>query len=439
MGAAKNFGSVTLRNSALGSVALGMLVVGAGAMPFEWTVAQPSRAVAMPLVAAPEVQRTAVAPVKWTKRNPLPKLAAVPERQFVSLPVETAAAAVPVGAMAPVAQLPFTTAVPVPSLETVALVAPQPSAAMPAAPRAETAALVAQLPVAVPTPVAPRADTPALVAQLTIAAPAAPTVVTAAAMAQLPGVASMPAMPGDEAVALVAPTAEPIAESAMRPALPMAPVEEAAPSLVAVSTAKPVAAMSPVIAPALSDLIHVDQISALAPMAPTSAAGFAAPTPFSATPYGIAESIYVEQISAAPPARLAAPAVRQTTPAAKPSVLVPVTVTKLAAASKPSTAASGAQYKVTARGLEMNMAVLVNGTENGRASLAIDSHNAISMRLADVLDLVRPLMDDVTFARLNAAGAAQDYVSFATLRSVGLDLRYDAALDRVDLTVATQD
>ncbi|RZK00539.1 MAG: hypothetical protein EOO76_12395 [Novosphingobium sp.] len=441
MGATKNFGSIKLRNSALGSVALGMLVVGAGAVPIEWTVAQPSRQVATALVATPEVRRPAASPVKWAKRAAPSKLTAASEREFTALPAETAVAvapAAPVLAVGPVAMLPASVPA-VSSVEAVALVAPSPIAAPVAAtPRADTLALVVPSPIAVA--VAPRAEMAALVAQLPIAAPtpAASSVEMAALVAQLPIAAPAAAIPRAETVALVAPIAEPIAEPTMQTVSPAMPVEEAGQALVSISNAKPVAPVA-AMRPAMSDLIHVDQISALAPMAPSSAAGFAVATPFSATPNGISEAIYIEQISAVPPARFAPQAVRAASQAAKPAVLAPVTVTKLAKASTPSPSASGERYKVTARGLEMNMAVVVNGTPGGRVSLVIDSNNAISMRLSDVLGLVRPLMDDATFARLNATGAAQDYLSFATLRSAGLDLRYDAGLDRLFLAVAAHD
>ena len=139
-----------------------------------------------------------------------------------------------------------------------------------------------------------------------------------------------------------------------------------------------------------------------------------------------------------------APAAQASIPAAVPAKSRLATPQRRApagigVAGRPVPRAPGGRYKVTPRGLEFDIAVLVAGEPGGRVPLLIDATDSLSVRLADMLGAVRPLMDEATFARLSASGAAQDYVSFSTLRRAGIDLRYDAAHDRLLLTTALGD
>jgi hypothetical protein len=65
--------------------------------------------------------------------------------------------------------------------------------------------------------------------------------------------------------------------------------------------------------------------------------------------------------------------------------------------------------------------------------LRVGSANLIAVRLGDLLELVAGRMDPAVHARLVASRHAEEYVSFATLRDAGIDLRYDAANDRLIL------
>lgn len=96
-------------------------------------------------------------------------------------------------------------------------------------------------------------------------------------------------------------------------------------------------------------------------------------------------------------------------------------------------------YRTTPRGLEFDIAASVNGTVGGKLPLLVDSSDHLSVRLADVLALVRPLMDPQLFADLAASSNAQEYVSFETLRSSGIDVRYDAGRNELALGSAKND
>jgi hypothetical protein len=68
--------------------------------------------------------------------------------------------------------------------------------------------------------------------------------------------------------------------------------------------------------------------------------------------------------------------------------------------------------------------------------LLIDAADHISVKLVDVIGLIRPLMDQAAFDRLNSAASAQEYVSFETLRAAGIEVRYDAGHNQLSLGAA---
>lgn len=356
-----------LQHSAFGSVALGVLVVGAGAVPGDWslggrTVAEPAdQAVAAPAPASPVApiipasgETDAAVAVDWSQGLVVPVLT-LPTRASAPAPVTTPTPTLaptsappvpdPVEAgprLAAVAAVPAGGGVNVPSNGTMVSESQPPETAP------ETALAVP------PAPVAPAPEAP--VARLALALPEVPPV-----------------------------TAQAI-EIAAEPA--------------------PAAAPAPAPPPALAP----------APAAPALLPG--------ATRFDLARLPKAAPAKAAP-ARLAAPraAPAQVAPArlANPRNRVPLR-------------APGGRYKVTPRGLEFDIAVVVSGVPGGRVPLLIDATDTLSVRLAEVLGAVRPLMDEATFARLSGSASAQEYVTFAKLRQVGIDLRYDAGGDRLVLS-----
>lgn len=55
----------------------------------------------------------------------------------------------------------------------------------------------------------------------------------------------------------------------------------------------------------------------------------------------------------------------------------------------------------------------------------------LSLRLGDLLSLCRADLTSAAFAHLSSSSAADEFVSFKTLRSAGIDVRYDAGNDRL--------
>lgn len=95
--------------------------------------------------------------------------------------------------------------------------------------------------------------------------------------------------------------------------------------------------------------------------------------------------------------------------------------------------AGGNRYRLTGNGIEFQIPAVLFGEELGTVPLRIGSTNLVSVRLADLLALVAERMDPAAYARLSGSRSAEEYVSFSTLRDAGIDLRYDAAHDRLIL------
>jgi len=69
----------------------------------------------------------------------------------------------------------------------------------------------------------------------------------------------------------------------------------------------------------------------------------------------------------------------------------------------------------------------------GLVPVRISADQAISLKLSDLLSLVRADMEPEIYARLSGSESADEYVSFSRLRAAGMDLRYDAGSDRIVL------
>lgn len=96
-----------------------------------------------------------------------------------------------------------------------------------------------------------------------------------------------------------------------------------------------------------------------------------------------------------------------------------------AAPAKPSGIAKVA-FDVVAR---------VNGAAAGRVGLLIQDEENISVRLADLLAVLRTRIEPRLYDRLSNAPAAQSYVTFNDLRTAGIAIRFD---DRDRLLIGTQ-
>jgi hypothetical protein len=103
------------------------------------------------------------------------------------------------------------------------------------------------------------------------------------------------------------------------------------------------------------------------------------------------------------------------------------------AATRAQTADPARQYRQTGHGIEFTIPAVLFGEVVGKVPLRVAGANLVSVRLGDLLELVRGRMDPAAFARLSGSRQTQEYVGFSTLRDAGIDLRYDAARDRLIL------
>lgn len=256
-----------------------------------------------------------------------------------------------------------------------------------------------------------------------------------------------------------APTAEPAVTSApvqlaiaspmpeLAPvALPAAPAQTAiAPALVAVEAVAqaavevPVAAPPPAASPPASEPAELVPAAAPAPVAegPVALAVIAA-EPDQPKVAFVSEPV-VQPVPAGPAAKpLAVPPER---PAASTAQLA----VKAAPPARPGKAKAprGGQiagtihsnFQLTDGTIDYRIGVRVNGGEPASLPMRITRDDQLSVKLGDLLAVVKPKMDPALYAYLSSSRGAEEYVSFAAIRAVGIDIRYDAARDQLLLGV----
>ena len=92
----------------------------------------------------------------------------------------------------------------------------------------------------------------------------------------------------------------------------------------------------------------------------------------------------------------------------------------------PLEAGEGGAYKYGERGIEFDVATRVNGVPAGNVPLLIADGENFSVRLADVLAAIQPMMDQPLYERLSASESASEYVTLNTLRESGIAVDFDA-------------
>ncbi|MFM5885852.1 MAG: hypothetical protein ACKOQ3_11125 [Novosphingobium sp.] len=80
--------------------------------------------------------------------------------------------------------------------------------------------------------------------------------------------------------------------------------------------------------------------------------------------------------------------------------------------------------------------IMVGGKASGDIAVRIGPDMKPSVKVADLLGLVSAQMDPDALARFTQAGSASEYVSFATLRSAGFEVSYNAAADSIAISAA---
>jgi hypothetical protein len=80
------------------------------------------------------------------------------------------------------------------------------------------------------------------------------------------------------------------------------------------------------------------------------------------------------------------------------------------------------------------MMVRIEGAALGKVDFQVAQDRTIAVNLGELLDLLAAHFDASEFARLRNSAAADAYVSFDKLRSIGLTARYDPVYDEVRIT-----
>mgnify|MGYP001546513827 CR=1 FL=1 len=78
-----------------------------------------------------------------------------------------------------------------------------------------------------------------------------------------------------------------------------------------------------------------------------------------------------------------------------------------------------------------NMTVRIGGTAVGKVDFRMTAERAIDVKLSGLLDVLSQHYDTAEFARLRDSAAADAYVTFDKLRSMGMKVRYDPVYDEI--------
>jgi hypothetical protein len=95
--------------------------------------------------------------------------------------------------------------------------------------------------------------------------------------------------------------------------------------------------------------------------------------------------------------------------------------------------ARSSRYRLTGRGVEFTIPVVLDGQMQGSVAMLVSQSQIAEVRLRDLLSIVAPMLAPEEAERLGNAQALSEYVSLRQLREAGIDFRYDAGLDRLNL------
>ena len=93
------------------------------------------------------------------------------------------------------------------------------------------------------------------------------------------------------------------------------------------------------------------------------------------------------------------------------------------------------KYRLVGSSIEFQMPVAANGVPAGNLTLHVAPDQEISLQLKELISLLHDRFDPQVLQTLNASQAIHAFVSFGQLRASGIDIRYDAARDRLTLAV----
>jgi hypothetical protein len=91
-------------------------------------------------------------------------------------------------------------------------------------------------------------------------------------------------------------------------------------------------------------------------------------------------------------------------------------------------------YRLVGGDIEFELPVVADGDDLGRVTLHVAPNQLVYLRLRDLVALVGDRFAPEQLARLSTAPDIDTLISLEKLRDAGIDLRYDAARDRLSLS-----
>ena len=93
------------------------------------------------------------------------------------------------------------------------------------------------------------------------------------------------------------------------------------------------------------------------------------------------------------------------------------------------------KYQLVGSAIEFKLPVVANGTPVGDLTLHVAANQQVSLRLKELLSLFHDQFDPQALSAMVASPDIDSFVTFDKLRDAGIDIRYDAARDRLSLSV----
>ena len=109
-------------------------------------------------------------------------------------------------------------------------------------------------------------------------------------------------------------------------------------------------------------------------------------------------------------------------------------VSKSGSASNAAASFAGKRDRVVGEFIFHQTAAMLNDNPAGQLDVRIGGDASLSIRVSALLAIVEGQMDPALFAAMSVSAGAAEYVSFGEIRAAGIDVRYDAAADRIVFT-----
>ena len=93
------------------------------------------------------------------------------------------------------------------------------------------------------------------------------------------------------------------------------------------------------------------------------------------------------------------------------------------------------KYQFVGSDIEFQLPVVANGSPVGDLTLHVAPNQQVSLRLRELLSLFHDQIDPQQLTELVASPSINSFVTFDKLRDAGIDIRYDAGMDRISLSV----